>query len=309
MQTTHRTADLTSGTLFVLATVIIWGVQFPIAKHSFSSVDAFHSAIFRFSLPAIILLIILALREGREAFRLVDDSFKVLGLGVIGMCGAPSLIFGGLMFTRPEIAAIIVATQPLMTVLVQRFLGNVKPSWLSLLCVLLAFLGVITVVTRWHGTLNVPRTELFADIMIFVGAFCFVIYTVFASRYQHWSSLKLTTFTMCGGAIANSVLVIILVSAGLISHPSLSDWLDVKWELIFLAIVGVLGAMFMWNIGSKKIGPLNAMLFINLIPIVTFIIRYWQGHRFEVIELVGAAMVIGALSVQNIAMRKQRSRG
>jgi drug/metabolite transporter (DMT)-like permease len=113
---------------------------------------------------------------------------------------------------------------------------------------------------------------------------------------------------MCGGAAANTLLVVILVSIGLITHPSMEAWLSMKWELMFLAIVGVLGAMLTWNLGSKKIGALNAMLFINLIPIVTFSIRYWQGYRFEVIELVGAAMVIGALSVQNIYMRIENAR-
>ncbi len=111
---------------------------------------------------------------------------------------------------------------------------------------------------------------------------------------------------MCGGAAGNTLLVAILVSAGLITHPSMAAWLSMKWELLFLAIIGVLGAMLTWNLGSKKVGALNAMLFINLIPIVTFSIRYWQGYRFEIIELVGAAMVIGALSVQNITMRMQQ---
>lgn len=300
--------EFTSGTLLVLLTVIIWGVQFPVAKHSFETVNAFHSSIFRFGLSALILLVVLVIREGWSTLNTGKDTIKIAGLGVIGMCGAPSLIFGGLMFTRPEIAAIIVATQPLLTVIVQRLLGGEKPEFVSIVCIGVAFIGVVTVVTRWQTSLELTIIEIAAVIMILVGALCFVVYTIACAQFRHWSSLKLTTLSMVGGATANTLLVIALVSAGLFTHPSTSEWFQVKWELLFLAFVGVLGAMFTWNIGARRIGALNAMLFMNLIPVVTFMIRYMLGYRFETIELVGAAMVLIALTTQNLFMRLQSSR-
>ena len=48
------------------------------------------------------------------------------------------------------------------------------------------------------------------------------------------------------------------------------------------------------------------MLFMNLVPVVTFLVRYLQGERFSIIEYVGAAMVIVALTLQNLLMRRQR---
>ncbi len=303
-----RFDEFTSGTLLVLLTVIIWGVQFPVAKQTFEAVNAFHSAVFRFTLPAIILLIALVIREGWSALNAGRDTLRITALGVIGMCGAPSLIFGGLMFTRPEIAATIVATQPLLTVMVQRLMGGEKPALVSLLCIGVAFLGVVTVVTQWNTSLDLSASEIAAVFMVLAGALCFVVYTIACARFRHWSSLRLTTLALMSGATANTLLVMALVSAGLLSHPAASEWLEVKWELLFLAFAGVLGAMFTWNIGARRIGALNAMLFINLIPVVTFIIRYMQGYRFETVELVGAAMVIAALSTQNLFMRFQMSR-
>jgi len=300
----NRGREYTVGTVLVLTTVIIWGIQFPIAKHTFETVDAFHSSVFRFTLPALILIIPLVLREGWAALRTGPDTIRIFGIGVMGMCAAPSFIFGGLMFTRPEIAAIIVATQPLITVLVQRAIGGEKPGIVSLLCVFVAFFGVVTVVTRWNATLDISSSEIVANFMVLSGALCFVIYTISCVRYRHWTSLRLTTLCMIAGALANSLLVVALLSLGLLTQPALDDWFQVRWGLLFLAIVGVLGAMFTWILGARRVGPLNAMLFINLIPIVTFAVRYWQGYRFETIELVGAAMVIVALSTQNLLMRR-----
>lgn len=300
--------EYTIGTVLVLATVIIWGVQFPIAKHTFATVDAFHSAVFRFTLPALVLTVALVLREGWPALRSGPDTIRIFGLGLMGMCAAPSLIFGGLMFTRPEIAAIIVATQPLLTVLVQRVIGGEKPGIGSLLCVFVAFAGVVTVVTRWNTTLDISSVEIAANVMVLLGALCFVIYTIYCVRFQHWTSLRLTTLCMISGAVANTLLVVALVTMGLLTQPSVADWFQVRWELLFLAIAGVLGAMFTWILGARRIGPLNAMLFINLIPIVTFAVRYLQGYRFETVELLGATMVLGALTTQNLLMRMQKYR-
>ncbi len=295
--------DLSSGAIFLLLTVIIWGVQFPVAKHAFETVNAFHSAVLRFSIPALILLVALVIKESFRALRTGSDTWPVIGLGVLGMCGAPSLIFGGLMFTRPEIAAITVATQPLLTVVIQRLLGGGNPGLISLACVAFAFLGVVTVVTRWETTLSLTTSELIGDAMVLLGAVCWVLFTIASSRYRHWSSLRFTALTMTAGAVANTVLVLVLVFLGFYVHPTLGEWYQVRWEMLFLALVGVLGAMFGWNIGARLMGPLNAMLFINLIPVVTFTIRYWQGYRFERIELVGAAMVICSLLVQNAYLR------
>jgi len=294
-----------SGSLLLFMTAVIWGLQFPIAKTAFETVDAFHSAVFRFGIPAIIMLVLLAIFEGRSSFRLNRESAEVALLGVLGMCITPSLIFGGLMFTRPEIAAVIVATQPIMSVLVQRLWQKQAPEFLSTICVIVAFLGVVTVVTRWETSLQMSQTELIGDAMILIGALCWVIYTIACGKYPGWSNTRLTTWTMGAGLIGHIVLVVVLVSAGWLSQPGAADWYNVRYELTFLAFVGVLAAMYGWNGGSRMVGAINAMLFINLIPVVTFLVRYLQGHRFQMIELLGALLVIIALVVQNFLLRRK----
>lgn len=296
-----------SGSMLLLTTVFIWGVQFPIAKTAFETVDAFHSSVFRFGVPAVIMLVLVALFEGRASFRLNRESLGVGALGLLGMCATPSLVFGGLMFTRPEIAAVIVATQPIISVFVQRLWQKERPDLLSIVCVLIAFIGVVTVVTRWETDLNMTKKELLGDAMILTGSFFWVIYTIACGKYTNWSSVRLTAWTLATGSVGNFLLVVVLVALGLLAQPSSADWYQVRYELIFLAFVGVLVPMYAWNSGSRMVGAINAMLFINLVPVVTFAFRYLQGHRFEWIELFGATLVIMALVTQNIALRRKIS--
>jgi len=61
--------------------------------------------------------------------------------------------------------------------------------------------------------------------------------------------------------------------------------------------------MICWNAGIQRIGALNSMLMLNLLPIVVFAIRFFQGHRFEPVEFTGAGLVIGALAANNLYLR------
>ncbi len=294
---------MTTGILLVFMTVCVWGAQFPIAKSIFAHVDAFHTALFRYGLPAMVLVGVLVWREGKEALRFDARARQATVIGLIGMCGSPSLVFGGLMFARPEIAAIIIAVQPAMTAIVLWVLRGKRPATVSLICIAVAFFGVLTVVTRWSVSLAPSGMELVGDLMILGGAFCWVIYTVAGERFHDWSILRLTALTMLPGTLGHFVVVLALISFGVFETPGFDDWYAVRWQLFYLAVIGVLISMLTWNAGTKRIGPLNAMLFLNLIPVVTFAIRYFQGYRFAPIEIFGAALVIGALIVNNLWLR------
>jgi drug/metabolite transporter (DMT)-like permease len=59
-----------------------------------------------------------------------------------------------------------------------------------------------------------------------------------------------------------------------------------------------------WNAAIKAIGPQNAVLFSNLIPVTTFAIEIARGYRPNAAELLGAALTIGALVASNLLARR-----
>lgn len=296
---------MAGGIAMLLLTMLIWGTQFPIAKSAFEHVDSFHSAVFRYGVGVIVLVMLLLLREGVSALRMDQQGRDAALIGLIGMCGSPTLVFTGLMYSRPEITAIIVAIQPALTALVSWLVRGRRPATFSLLCILVAFVGVVTAVTRWDPTLlGASVTELSGNILVFAGCLCWVFYTVAGEDFRNWSVLRLTTITMLSGTAGHVVLLAALTLSGAIATASMSDWIAARYELLFLALAGVLVAMFCWNAGAQRIGPLNAMLFINLVPVITFIVRYMQGYRFHWLEVAGAVLVICALVANNLYLRR-----
>jgi drug/metabolite transporter (DMT)-like permease len=193
-----------------------------------------------------------------------------------------------------------------MTAIADWALRGRRPAWVTLGCIVTAFVGVVLVVTKGDPSLALGKGELLGDLLVLVGAACWVVYTMGTERFRGWSALKLTVLTLIPGSIGLAVATTVLVALGIARVPGPQALAEVAGELAFLALAGVLLAMICWNAGTQRIGALNSMLMLNLVPIVVFLIGFLRGQRFEPAELAGAGLVIGALAGNNLYLRYAR---
>lgn len=297
-------SQLASGVALALAAVVVWGAQFPIAKSAFAFVDPYHVSALRYVLGTALLVPIVVALQGRQTLRYYGRLWPASLLGLIGLTGSPLLVFGGLSLTGPEHTAIIVALQPSMTAIADWVARGRRPARFTLACIATAFVGVLLVVTRGGAAIAPERHALLGDALVLVGALCWVVYTMGTELFRGWSALKLTALTLIPGSIGLILVTALLVPLGVATVPSWGDVRAVSVELAFLAVIGVAVSFICWNAGSRRIGTLNTMLMMNLIPVVTFTIGFLQGRRFVASELVGAAVVIGALAANNLYLRR-----
>jgi len=292
-----------TGLLFVLLAVLAWGAQFPVAKSAFFAVDPYHVSAIRYAVATLLLVPVVAAIEGPAALRYYGRGRQASALGVIGMAGSPLLVFAGLGLTRAEHAAIIVSLQPSMTAIADWGLRGRRPARFTLGCIATAFAGVVLVVTRGQLAPGLSAREIAGDLLVLVGAACWVVYTMGTARFSGWSALKLTVLTLIPGTLGLVVGTALLVALGVAHVPGPAAVAAVAPQLTFLALAGVAAAMLLWNAGTQRIGALNAMLMQNLMPVVVFAIQFGQGQRFERAELAGAALVIGSLIANNLYLR------
>jgi drug/metabolite transporter (DMT)-like permease len=295
------------GALAILFAAVVWGAQIPLSKWAFEFMDSFTVTAIRYVAPTLCLLAALVFREGWQNVNLRAPNsapWRTCLIGLSGMCASPTLVFTGLMFTRPEVASIIIASQPTLAALALWALRGKRPSGFTLACVCVAFLGVVMVVTRLDPTALPHGRELLGDLMILGGALAWVSYTIACERFSHWSSLRVTTMTMLPGTTGNVIIACLAMFLGFARWPQASDWPALLPALAFLSFVGVLAAMVAWSVGAKRIGTLNAMLFLNLIPVVAFTVGFLNGKRFTPVELLGAGLVIAALIANNVNQRR-----
>ena len=280
--------------------------MFPIAKRSLAMIDAFALGTLRYVLGLAIFSALLWAIEGRQAFRYGTRLWPAIGFGVFGITGFNTLVWYGLNFTRPEHAGILMALQtPLIALSLWVFRGQ-RPAAFTLGCVAVAIGGVILVVTKGDPARAFEGGSLLGDVLVLLGAVCWVAYSMAGGRFTGWSSLRMTTLTCIPGGIGLLLANAIAVATGFVPMPSLEAIGQVWWQVTYFALGSVVLGVLGFNAGVKHLGALNAMLMVNLVPVGVFAIEAALGRRYEAVELAGAALVIGALVANNLYLRKLR---
>jgi drug/metabolite transporter (DMT)-like permease len=282
--------------------------MFPIADSAIRHVDPFHLTAIRYVLAAAGFLALLWMFEGRRALRLEGRGLELWLFGSAGIAGFNLLAYAGLEHTSPEHAALIVATSPMLTLLADAALASRAPRPAMLGFVALALAGVLLVIGRgdpaaiFTGGLNV------GDVLVFLGAVGFVVYTFGARRFTGYSSLRYTSLTATAGTLTVIAVTEAATLAGALEAPTAGDVGAIWWQLAYIVVVGALLSVLAWNEGVKRIGAPNAALFMNLVPIVAFTIAIVRGYHPEGLELAGAAITVAALVGANLVSRGQASR-
>jgi drug/metabolite transporter (DMT)-like permease len=303
-----RTRTTAVGVLFATTTAVVWGGQFVVGKSALESVDAAPLSTIRYAVAAALWLAVLAVLEGPRSLRLDGRGWRLFWLGSLGFAGFNLLAYTGLAHARPQSASLIVALGPLLTALVLWRRTRVRPSRATFAFLGVALVGVALVVSEGHPATIVEGAIGWGDGLVLAGVFSFVLYSLGAAEFRHLSPLRYTALTAGLGWLTMAAATAVLVGVGLAAWPSADQLQAVTPQIAYLAIPGAVVAVLTWNAAIGSIGPQNAVLFSNLIPVTTFVIEIVRGYRPNGVEVAGAALTIAALVANNLFARRVQAR-
>ncbi|MDB5935342.1 MAG: hypothetical protein JWQ01_2686 [Massilia sp.] len=300
----------TRGMLYCLTATLSWGAMFPVMASALTRVDPFTLTSLRYSTAGVAFLLLLVAREGRASLRLRGErAWLAWLLGSAGFGGFGFLVFLGQQLAGSNgalTASIMMATMPMLGILVNWALRKaVPPAW-SVAFMALSFCGVVPVITKGDlGRLLRTPGNYGAYLLIILGALCWVIYTVGASFFPTWSPYKYTAITTALGM--TSVLTVngILYASGLVALPSTSALSFVVPHVVYMALVAGVVGVLCWNLGNHIVTPLNGVLFMDVVPVTAFAISAAQGVVPTQIQLMGAFLTASALILNNACMRRR----
>jgi drug/metabolite transporter (DMT)-like permease len=298
-QKAHR-----QGTLYMLLVIAIWGAFLPVAKSALREVDPYWLTLMRFGTAALVFLVLLAVREGRDKISTEGQSWKILIFGICGFAGFGISLFEGLRLTRPEISAMILALGPIQVALFQWWRTRIRPDNFTQAMIALALVGELLVVTSGELA-RLTGGDALGNGLVFLASLFWTAYTLGGQQFAGWSPVRYTALSCSLGCIGIAAAVFIATQAGHSSPPSTAQLIAVWPELAYTVFcVSVFGILF-WNMGVAKLGPISAGLFANFAPVITYLIAIAQGRRPDAIELAGAVIVLVALIANN---RHQRAK-
>jgi drug/metabolite transporter (DMT)-like permease len=281
-----------------------WGSLIPGLNYLLRNWDPYFLAAARYALAAPLLLVFLRLAEGEMPWLAGLPAWRWWLLGAIGIGMFASLYTLGLQHANPIVVAILSSASPVVTAIVGRLAFNLPIPRRMLPGIVLTIAGCVyaTYDPQLPGS---PFDLRGGEILVIVAQACWSWYSIASQRWMRGcSQLRIAGITTLTGSVT---LILIYLSAGALGAADLPPARpqDVTQVAVFVwaPLVPVLLGNILWLHGVRKLGPMIAALFMNLIPVSAVLVAAALGIEPTPQQLVGGAVVMGGILLAQLRWR------
>lgn len=285
---------MTNSKLFIyseaLFAVIVWGASFIATKIALEDISPISIVWLRFLMGVIILGVAVVLRR---QFALPDKKEWIYFalLGFLGITFHQWLQSNGLQTSEAGTTAWIVATTPVFMALLGWFLLRERLGWTKSLGILLAFLGVLVVVSKGDlASISVGRFGAPGDVLILISAVNWAVFSALSRRGLKSHSASLMMFyVMSFGWLFTSVLFITATGFQEIRSLTFVGWMAVAFLGIFCSGL----AYIAWYDALKALTTAQTGVFLYLEPLVAVVVAFFLlGEQITLASLLGGAVIL-----------------
>lgn len=283
--------------LSVVLAALFWAGNFNTGKLVVRHLPPFTSAAIRFAIASIVVTAAYLATERVDAQAIRRHLAWYVVLGIIGVFGFNVLFFLGMRYTSPVNASLIVATNPLITVVLSSIALHEELRANQKAGLALSMLGVLFVITGGSWAVIRTMSVSIGDVLMLLACTCWAVYSVLVRRHLSDSSpLATTTLTILFGAVAMIPFAILEPRAAPLTTLPGSVWLG----LLYMGIPGAVLAYLLWNQAVKALGPSKASLYYNLLPVFTMAVSIALGDSVAPAQVAGGAIVIGGCLLSQV---------
>lgn len=285
----------------LLLMVLIWGINFPVAKAALTELSPLAFNALRFPLAALVVLAALR-RRGGFLWPARGDRLRVFGLGVLGNVFYQQFFIFGLALTRAGTASLLLAATPIMTALLSAGLGHERVGTRTWVGVIATFAGIALVV-MFGGAADEGGASLLGDLLMIGASISWAVYTVGSrSLIERYGSVQFTAWTLWTGAIGLCLLGLPSVLRADLSAVSAGAWFGV----VYAGALSIGIAYLIWYYGVRQIGNTRTAAYSNLVPVVALIAAWLQlGEVPNAGQLAGAGVILTGLTLAQIRTTRQ----
>ncbi len=274
----------------ILLAALIWSLSFTTTKTALLAFPPFGLGTIRFLLPAILLGIFLTVK-GQLIYPDKEDMPRFWLSGFFGITAYYALENTGIKLSTASDAALLVASIPIITMLLERIIYKTPISLKAFIGVILAIIGVYIIVAQNPPTPSENRL-LGNTLLLLVG---FV-----------WAGYNFTTRTLVN-KYPMPVVSFYQFSAGVICFLpflpfDLSPWRQPALESIlaylFLSIFCSFIAYYVYAFGLRKVPASTAIMLLNIVPIFgIFFAWLLLGEKIQPSQIMGGIIIICGVSL------------
>lgn len=270
----------------LVVTALLWAGAIVAGRFAAGALTPIASGWVRYLAATLLLVPLLAHREGFARRLTRDQWIWTVALGLAGVVLFNLFFFAGLEHVPASRGTVIMALNPAMTVIALALFFGERPKPARIAGVVLAWLGAWIVLTEgrfWSVLDSLGR----GDLLMFGASFSWTVYGLIARfGIKGLSPVAATTYASTAGWIILSIF----------AAPDLvrADWAAVSWPaiaaMVYMGLLGTALAFVWYTEGLIRLGPARATVFMNLIPVFSVTLA-----AVLLGETIGASMIAGGL--------------
>lgn len=291
-----RGARFDANDLGLLCVVFIWGLNLPVVKFALGEMRplAFNAA--RFTLASLTLLALLRW-QGETYATGRRDLLALIGAGFLGHTAYQVFFIEGISRTTASHAALIFGISPVTVAILSLILGHERIPASGWAGAALAFGGVYLIMAGKAPAAG-PAPSLTGDLLVFIAALCWCVYTVMARPLlARHSPLKVTALSMGWGVLLMLPFCVPSVVGQAWGEVGAWTWLATFYSFLFALVI----AYLLWYRSVKKVGNVRTAVYSNLVP-VTGTLAGWAflGERLYPALGLGAAAIFAGIALTRV---------
>jgi drug/metabolite transporter (DMT)-like permease len=273
--------------VLLLCVTAVWGWTFVLVKDAVAAYPTLPFLGLRFLIAAVVMALVVR--------RLPRRRVLLIG-GIIGLplAGGYLLQTVGLQFTSPGNTGLITGLFFVFTPLLDRLFGT--PIRLrTLLAVAVALAGTVLLTGGWQAGIRL------GDVLIVGCAICFALQIVLLSRWSPGFAAEELTLVQ----LATCAVLFMLGGAVQLRVPSGDVWIALVVTGVFASAV----AFFIQTWVQSHLSASRTALVLASEPVwALFFSVLLAGQRLDLVQGLGAALVIGAIAGHELPLPSRASR-
>ncbi|MEV5885230.1 DMT family transporter [Streptomyces sp. NPDC052020] len=244
----------------VMAAALFWSSSYAVTKRVLEDVGPLGIGAIRFTLAALLLGVMVRLSRNRPARPDRRQRWRLRLSGFLGITVYFVLENVGVDLSTASDASLIVATYPLMTMLVELVVFRTRMPPPRVAGVVLATVGAFLVVR--NGAEVGGDSRWLGDLLLLLGGLAWAGYNVLGKQASAGQDAMSVTYhqTLAGAA---GFLLASLLEAG--------DWrmpgVTASALLVYLAVACSVGGFLLYNYGLRRMASSVAVNILNLVPV------------------------------------------
>ncbi|PSM55204.1 MULTISPECIES: DMT family transporter [Clostridium] len=293
----NQKTNIQNGTLsyYYLAStgaVVLWSASFIATKLAYETFAPIQLAAVRTLFAVLLFWFMRKITSNNEQIQ-KEDRIRIALSGFLGITLYFAIENIGVSMTSSSNSALIVASFPAVTTLLEFFIYHSKPNVKKVLGIILAIIGV-AVLTQ----INVDgNSKSMLGNIILIGAGVVWAFYNFITRdlTNKYSAMTLTYYQMLAGFIF--FLPFVIIEGKTWRMPTMTS----ASALIYLSVGCSIVAFLLYNLGLRKLSASISVSLMNLVPVLGLIFSILILHEsVSTVQILGGIIVIIGVILSSI---------